>query len=71
MLLHPAGMVYVFLVATRDIKAGDELLLDYDIGGLTEPEWWTETYLTPVSTSYSKCCFKHWQSNVLQPAPLR
>jgi hypothetical protein len=45
----PAGVVYVFLVSTRDIKQGDELLLDYDVGDLAEPEWWQEPYLKPVS----------------------
>jgi hypothetical protein len=42
-------VVYVFLVSTRDIKQGEELLLDYDIGDLDTPEWWQERYLTPVS----------------------
>lgn len=58
-LLVPAGVVYVFFVSTRDIKKGEELLLDYDIGELSQLEWWQGPYLEPVS----------WQNTVPLAAP--
>jgi hypothetical protein len=43
------GRVYVFMVTTKDVAKGQELVLDYDIGDLRVEEWFEAPWLDEVS----------------------
>lgn len=47
------GMIYLFLITTKDVKKDEELLLDYDIGPLKAPQWYQDLHLSPVSAQGS------------------